>query len=149
MERLDATGPPSGVAAVAKTTYTVAQYAYRRVVSWWWRYWPSPEQVQSLVALDTRDYESAASGWALTKKWGARAKAHFGYVHERTRAAEGAVQAWLSKAMAAENVRIKDRLAIMPWAIQAVFTPSQADIAASRMERCTRHLKRKYAAPKK
>lgn len=121
--------------AVGQAVTSLIRLASRRLYQWWYPFAPSRKVVDGLVNIDKDDHEDAVAGWALTKKWCARAKAQFGYVHKRTPAGEAAVGAWLRKEMAGENVRVCDRLRVIPYAVACVFVPSDHDIIASKVHK--------------
>ena len=58
--------------------------------------------MRDMANIQSEDYEGAERNWALTKKWAARTKAHFGYIPKRDQANIAAVSAWVRKEMAAE-----------------------------------------------
>jgi len=107
-----------------------------------WALGPSRTQVRDVTNVQNGDYEGAERGWALTRKWCARAKAHFGYIPKRDAANLAAVGAWVRKEMAGENVRICDRLRVAPYAVEAVFVPSDDDVRASIIHDRLKHRKR-------
>jgi hypothetical protein len=100
-----------------------------------WPYQPTEKQCTTLGALDKEDHADAARGWGLTLKWAAEAKAQFGYVNTRTKADELAVAAWLRKQMKGCNVRNVDIVRVLPYAVAAVFIPTDSEITAHNVHR--------------
>jgi len=85
----------------------------------------------------------------LTRKWAARAKAQFGYISKRDSANLAAVSAWVRKEMEGDHVRVCDRLRVLPYAVEAVFVPSDHDIRANIAYQKLKYRKRYIEVPNK
>ncbi|APG76363.1 hypothetical protein 1 [Shahe tombus-like virus 2] len=103
----------------------------RKLSKWFWPYQPTAKQIDGLVKLDSEDNDGGVSGWALTKKWCAVAKAEFGTVQKRTPANDAAIADKIRRLMKEANTRNVDIIRVLPWAVASVYVPTDADLVAA------------------
>jgi len=122
------------MATIAKGIVAGCSVAWRRFAAWKWPHQPDRRVVGGLSTLDEVEYGEERR-WKLTLKWCALAKAQFGTIRVRTAADDEAIAVWLRKEMAAVNVRVCDRLRVIPYAVASVYVPTNSDLEAENLLR--------------